>query len=204
MRYLLLDMTAPRNHPLIVRAADGLLPSWAQAGEPRRLHMTRVSNLMREWAVVRGVCNEEVVRWAALGHLHDVLRDGEPAELRMMVDAEFADLPGKLLHGPAAASRLAEEGVQDDGLLLAVACHTLGHPGLDTAGVALYTADFLDPGRTLRAEWRASLRQRMPGELDSVALEVATARAAHLRKGSHGVRPETAAFLDLLKVRAHE
>ena len=81
--------------------------------------------------------------------------------------------------------------------------HTLGHPALDTAGVALYTADFLEPGRAVRAEWRASLRRRMPGELDEVALEVADARTRHLRGISESVRPETAAFLELLRVRAH-
>ena len=121
-----------------------------------------------------------------------------------MVDDEFAELPGKLLHGPAAAGRLAREGVEDDGLLRAVAFHTLGHPGLDTAGVALYAADFLEPGRTVRAEWRASLRRRMPGELDEVALEVADARTKHLRELSASVRPETSAFLESLRVRADE
>lgn len=119
-----------------------------------------------------------------------------------MVDDEFAALPGKLLHGPAAAGRLAREGIGDDGLLRAVAFHTLGHPALDTAGVALYAADFLEPGRAVRAEWRASLRRRMPGKLDEVALEVAGARTKHLREISESVRPETTAFLELLRVRA--
>ena len=196
-------MNPPRNHPLVVRAGGGLLPCWAQASESRRLHMIRVSNLMREWAVVRAECEDEVVRWAALGHLHDVLRDGDPAGLRAMVDDEFAELPGKLLHGPAAAGRLAREGVEDDGLLRAVAFHTLGHPGLDTAGVALYAADFLEPGRAVRAEWRASLRGRMPDEMDDVAFEVAGARTEHLRGIGGSVRPETAAFLELLRMRAH-
>ena len=196
-------MTPQRNHPLIVHAADGLLPLWAQASAARRQHMMRVSNLMRHWAVVGGECEEEVVRWAALGHLHDVLRDGDPGELRAMANGDFVDLPGQLLHGPVAASRLAAEGVRDESLLRAVAFHTLGHPALDTAGVALYTADFLEPGRAFRAEWRASLRRRMPRELDDVALEVATVRAGHLREGSQLVRPETTAFLELLTERAH-
>ncbi|MYD00640.1 MAG: hypothetical protein F4X13_15410 [Gammaproteobacteria bacterium] len=144
-----------------------------------------------------------MVRWAALGHLHDVLRDGAPAELRAMVDDEFAELPGKLLHGPAAAGRLAREGVGDDGLLRAVAFHTLGHPDLDTAGVALYAADFLEPGRAAQAQWRESLRGRMPDEMDDVALEVASARTEHLRGIAGSVWPETAAFLELLRMRAH-
>ena len=85
----------------------------------------------------------------------------------------------------------------------AVAFHTLGHPGLDTAGVALYAADFLEPGRAVRADWRASLRGRMPDELDDVVLEVARARTEHLRGIGGSVRPETAAFLELLRMRAH-
>ena len=120
-----------------------------------------------------------------------------------MVDDEFAELPGKLLHGPAAAGRLAREGVGDDGVLRAVAFHTLGHPDLDSAGVALYAADFLEPGRAVRAEWRASLRERMPDEMDDVAFEVARARTEHLRGVGGSVRPETAAFLELLRMRAH-
>ncbi len=203
MRYLPVYMTASGNHPLVARAAVGLLPSWAQAREARRRHMTRVSNLMREWAVARREREEEVVRWAALGHLHDVLRDGDPEELRTAADDEFAELPGQLLHGPAAADRLAREGVRDDDLLRAVAYHTLGHPGLDAAGVALYAADFLEPGRAVRAEWRASLRRRMPGALDEIALEVARERERHLREADRTVRPETSAFLELLSVRVH-
>ncbi len=120
-----------------------------------------------------------------------------------MVDGEFAELPGRLLHGPAAAARLAHEGVDDDDLLRAVAFHTLGHPELDTAGVALYAADFLEPGRASRADWRASLRRRMPDQLDEVAFEVASARAGHLRRMGGSVRTETTAFLELLGVRAH-
>lgn len=158
---------------------------------------------MREWAVERAEGEDEIVRWAALGHLHDVLRDGDPAKLRTMVGDEFAELPGKLLHGPAAATRLAREGVEDDGLLRAVAFHTLGHPALDAAGVALYAADFLEPGRAVRARWRASLRRRMPGEMDDVALEVARARAELPRGTGDTVRPEPAAFLEVLGMRAH-
>lgn len=68
--------------------------------------------------------------------------------------------------------------------------------------MALYAADFLEPGREVRAEWRASLRGRMPGEMDDVALEVASARTEHLRGISGSVRPETAAFLAQLRIRA--
>ncbi len=187
-------MTDPPNHPLVVNAAEGRLPSWARTSESRRAHMSRVSNLLREWAVVRGEDDDEIVRWAAVGTLHDVLRDGESAELRQIVGLDFRDLPSKALHGPAAAARLRSEGVSDEGLLLAVAYHTLGHPDLGTLGTALYVADFLEPGRKLQQEWRSGLRDRMPGELQAVVLEIAAARITGLVERRQALRPETASF----------
>jgi HD superfamily phosphohydrolase YqeK len=115
------------------------------------------------------------------------------------------------LHGPAAAERLREEGVADEELLAAVAYHTIGDPSFGQLGRALYAADFLEPGRTFRAEWRAELRERVPAELDAVVLEVARARVAHVRE-VHGFsdepglvgRARTVAFLNQLEAEVHE
>ena len=38
----------------------------------------------------------------------------------------LANLPARVLHGPAAAVRLRAEGVDDEPFLLAVAFHTIG------------------------------------------------------------------------------
>ena len=185
-------------HPLIRRAAEGRLPEWARAGKARRAHMQRVSELLRGWALASGCPDRDVVRWAALGYLHDVLREAPPEQLRGIVPPAFRDLPGSILHGPAGAVRLREEGVDDPEFLHAVAFHTLGHPDLGPAGRALYAADFLEPGRKLRPRWRAALRKRMPGEVDPVLQEILEARLKHLLARKSGVRAETLLFWNTL------
>jgi hypothetical protein len=68
--------------------------------------MGRVAALMGEWAGALALPERDVKRWTATGWLHDVLREAEPEELRPEVPLLFRPLPGKLLHGPAAAVRL--------------------------------------------------------------------------------------------------
>src|SRR5690606_16072758 len=133
-------------------------------------------------------------RWRAAAWLHDALRDAAPIGLRLLVPEWARDLPDPLLHGPAAAARLAADGVDDQEVLDAVAYHTIGHPSLGRLGRAVYLADFLEPGRTFEPEWRASLRARMPDAFDDVLREVVAARIAHLLQTGRRVRPETVAF----------
>jgi 2-amino-4-hydroxy-6-hydroxymethyldihydropteridine diphosphokinase len=160
--------------------------------------MERVAALLTGWADSYGLEEGDRLRWAALGYLHDAAREDDPETLRLRVAPAFARLPGRLLHGPAAAERLRVEGVQDGEFLNAVSFHTLGHPALRMMGRALYAADFLEPGRDLLNEWRAELRGRMPGELDDVARQVLGARIAHLVELRSPLRPETVAFWNAL------
>lgn len=186
------------SHPIVERSARGELPAWAVVSEPRLRHMERVASLLGEWADKLGLDAPERMRWVAVGYLHDAMRDAPPDGLRARVPPALADLPDRILHGPAAAERLRVEGVADGELLRAVAYHTLGHPALGRLGRALYAADFLEPGRELRDEWRAKLRARMPGDLDGVVREVVGARITYLVGRSRAVRPETAAFWNAL------
>lgn len=182
-------------HPVVERAARGDLPAWSEVGEKRRRHVERVAALLEDWAWAARLEDEDRTRWVAAGYLHDAAKDAEPGRLREVLDGRpEADFPEPLLHGPAAAALLAEDGVDDDELLLAVAYHTLGHPRLGHLGRALYAADFLEPGRELRNAWRADLRGRMPGELDAVVTDILRARIQHLLEGGRPVRPETLAF----------
>jgi HD superfamily phosphohydrolase YqeK len=163
-------------HPLVQRAAGGELPDWAVANARRREHIERVRRLLETWAGALELSERERIRWCAAGTLHDVLRDAPPEELRARVPPSFRHLPGKVLHGPAAAVRLRRAGVRDRGLLRAVACHTLGHPGLDAAGRALFVADVVEPGRRDRSGWRRTLRERYPRNSAEVLAEVIRAR----------------------------
>jgi HD superfamily phosphohydrolase YqeK len=181
-----------RLSSVVEAAARGELPDWAVASPPRRAHMARVASLLSAWAETLDLPESDRVRWAAVGWLHDALRDAPPEELRREVPEELRHLPGPALHGPAAAERLKE--IDDPALLQAIRYHTIGHPSLDRLGKALYLADFLEPGRDFEIDWRASLSARMPAEMDEVLLEVLGARLQHLVEVRKTIRPETAAF----------
>lgn len=192
------EESAGTLHPVVRRAADGALPGWARTDPERRTHMARVARLLERWVRERGGEDEEALRWRAAAFLHDALRDAPPGELRATLDGELGGWPATLLHGPAAARRLRSEGVEDEELLRAVAYHTVGHPDFGALGMALYCADFLDPGRRFRPEWRADLRARLPDDLEGVTLEVAAARIGHLLDERRALHPATSAFWNRL------
>lgn len=181
-------------HPLVERASEGRLPAWAAAGPLRREHLASVAELMGSWAGRLGLAATGTARWRASAFLHDALRDEAPDALRSLVPAELADLPDPVLHGPAAAERLREEGVEDEELLRAVAYHTLGHPELERMGRALYAADFLEPGRPYLDDELRALRERMPDDEGSVVPRVAALRIGRVLGARMPLRPETVAF----------
>ncbi|MBW3569640.1 MAG: HD domain-containing protein [Gemmatimonadetes bacterium] len=183
--------------PVVRAAARGELPEWARASEKRRAHIGRVAALLDEWARALGLSEPERTRWVAAGWLHDVLREAPPDELRPRVPPEFRDLPGKLLHGPAAAERLA--GQADPELLDAIRYHTLGSARFGRLGRALYLADFLEPGRRYEAEWTAALRARMPHDMDAVMREVVDARVRHVTESGSTLHPQTRALHEQVK-----
>lgn len=185
-------------HPLIAAAADGRLPDWAEASPRRRKHVARVSNLMDRWARRGGLSDDDRARWRAAGLLHDALRDADHDDLRELVAPDLRDRPGKMLHGPGAAARLRDEGVDDEPLLLAVAWHTLGHPDFDTLGKALYLADYTEPGRDYESKKLAKKRARVPDELDAVLLEVATKRVRRSIKKGRPLLDPTVGFWNML------
>lgn len=178
-------------HRLVEAAAAGRFPDWTVAGPERRAHARRVADLMATWAAAMGLPRDEADRWCAVGILHDTLRDEEPERLRGTLPREGAGLPDSLLHGPAAAARLRDEGVRDEELLRAIAHHSTGHPDFGPMGRFLYMADFLEPGRRFRAEWRAGLRERAPHEPEAVLREVIRARIAWALERGLAIRPET-------------
>ncbi len=167
-------------HPLIEAAAEGRLPDWAVVTPVRMEHLERVAALMRRWATALELPEWEVQRWSAAGLLHDALRDADPKKMRRALPKKLKNLHPSIVHGPAAAVRLREDGVDDEPLLLAIAFHTLGHPELDRMGLSLCAADFLEPGRMRLHKLRKKLRKRMPEKYRKV-----TRRIFRLRLASH-------------------
>jgi 2-amino-4-hydroxy-6-hydroxymethyldihydropteridine diphosphokinase len=163
--------------------------------------MARVAGLLDSWGEIQGLDEVERARWRAAGLLHDALRDAPADTLRSIVLDH--DVPDPLLHGPAAAARLREAGVEDDELLAAIAFHTLGDQGFGRLGRALYAADFLEPGRRFLEGERAALGERAPEELDAVVLEVARHRIGDLLRRGMSLHPRTVAFWNALVREEH-
>lgn len=187
---------------MISEAAAGRLPDWAEASPERREHMTRVADLMTAWGEEWGVDDASLVTWRAAGMLHDALRDADPETLRPGLPEPFRDLPGGLLHGPAAAARLEETPIYDRPLLMAVRWHTLGHPDFDRLAHALYIADYTEPGRNDPDGRLAALRDRAASEPDAVVLEVAAERLRISIARRKPLRESTVAFWNTLVERA--
>ena len=171
-----------------------MLPDWAVVKPKRLAHIERVATLIASWADALALDEHEKKRWVSAAWLHDALRDEKPDVLRSMVAPEFADWPAPLLHGPACAQKIRDGGAADDPLLLAISYHTVGHPGLDAAGRALYLADFLEPGRNFDPIGRAVLRARMPHDQDAVLRTVLQSRITHIISSHNKIRSETVAF----------
>lgn len=149
---------------------------------------------MGAWAERGELSPDDRARWRAAGLLHDALRDADFDRLRPLVAPELRGLPGKMLHGPAAAARLRRDGLDDEAFLLAVAWHTLGHPDFDGLGKALYVADYTEPGRDYESPALASKRARMPHAMDEVLREVATDRIGRSLKRGRPLLEETVGF----------
>ena len=176
-------------HPLIEAAGrTGALPDWARCRPDRRAHAARVAELMSGWAKTLGLGDSEIVRWTAAGHLHDALKDAPVASLERLADSGW---PEPLLHAPACATRLREDGVSDEELLLAIKYHSTGHPEFRLLGEYLYMADFLDPGRRWLASEREILTDRLPDDRSEVLREVLRRRITMLLDHGAPVLPES-------------
>ncbi|MEO6055439.1 MAG: HD domain-containing protein [Gemmatimonadales bacterium] len=154
------------------------LPDWAAVSPERRSHIGRVAALAERWALRMRVPAQERGRWLRAVWLHDALRDAPTETLERW--APDAAGPHELRHGAASAARAEAEGEADRGVLDAVRYHSVGHPAWDMVGRVLYCADYLEPGRTFKREWRAGLADRFPDETAAVLRTVAADRLLHL------------------------
>lgn len=125
------------------------LPSMVTA--PRITHINRVVDTIGDLAR-RFHLDEERARLVGLAH--DMDRDRHTGEMLRLITEWGIQVTAiernnpKLLHGPVAAGRLRKEyGIEDGSVINAVRHHTLGSPDFDRIGLALYVADFCEPGR---------------------------------------------------------
>ncbi len=174
--------------PLIV------LPSWAIVTHKRRAHIARVVALLRTWAQALALSPAEGQAWVDAGAWHDALRDAD--EPRLRADTGDYDRPFGMLHGPAAAIRLAAQGESRHNVLDAVRWHTVGQSDWSRVGRALYMADFLEPGRSFMQSDRAFLADCVPVAFDQVFRQVVRMRLEWAIREGKGLAPETVALWD--------
>jgi HD superfamily phosphohydrolase YqeK len=168
------------------------LPAWAQVSAKRRAHIERVASLAAEWAKRMNVAPRERERWLRAAWLHDALRDADQATIERW--APDAGTPLGLRHGAASAARAAAEGEADQGVLDAVRYHSFGFAGWDMVGRTLYCADYLEPGRAFKREWRADVAARFADDPDGVLRDVATDRLRHLIDSGWPIPEHTVGF----------
>ena len=159
------------------------LPAWACVGEKRRAHISRVTALLDQWAQQLHLPAEEARAWHDAGRFHDALRDADERSLRALA-GDHPDFTVEMLHGPAAARRMEQEGETRAELLDAVRHHTVGSDQWGRLGRALYMADYLEPGRKFSHADRAFLAAQVPHDFEATFRQVLRARLEwSLREG---------------------
>lgn len=171
-----------------MNARPVVLPPWAQVGEKRAAHITRVTELLDRWATQLRLDAAEAEAWHDVGRLHDALRDAPEETLRRLAGA--IALPLDVLHGPAAANHLVASGEMRESVLAAVRWHTVGHAEWDRIGRALYMADFLEPGRNFMRADRAFLAEHLPHDFDGVFRQVVQMRLEWTLREGKALFPE--------------
>ena len=181
-----------------VQSVDDLvLPAWAKVTDKRRKHIARVMALLTQWADAIEISSDERDAWLQAGRLHDALRDAPEEELRAL--ARDDEREAELLHGPAVANLLIEEGEGNAPLLAAIRYHTVGSAEWDRTGRALYMADFLEPGRGFSRRDRAFLATQVPHDFDGVFRQVLRARLEYALREGYTLFPETVSLWNAVR-----
>ena len=100
-------------------------------------------------------CGVDPVRAEIAALLHDCAKYIPLDEMRKLVKKNMLDVDKlemeaiSVLHAPAGAVRAAQEfGVKDAAILSAIRKHTLGDAQMSALDALIYTADFIEPGRS--------------------------------------------------------
>lgn len=152
-------------------SATLVMPAWACVSERRLEHITRVTELLDEWASALRLSSDEAQAWHDAGRYHDALRDAPESQLRRLA-GDLPDYTTEMLHGPAAAARLEQDGEARTELLDAIRYHTVGSARWGRLGRALYMADYLEPGRKFSRTDRAYLASQVPHDFDATFRQV--------------------------------
>ena len=165
--------------------------------EHRYRHTVSVARLADRLAQHHG---EDAHRARLAGMLHDLARLYTPERLmaectaRGMAIDRFEHSHPTVLHARLGAELARERfGVRDEGVLGAIAAHTLGNGRMSRLDSIVYLADTLEPGRDFPE--RAQLERLAFADLEAAMRATLRSTVAYL--GAHGlqVAPATAAAI---------
>lgn len=169
---------------------------------PKRFgHVERVVAVVDELARYNDLPLEDchLIAW-----LHDCAKEeGKSSFLNLLrrrliiLDPETYDQPS-LWHGFHAA-HIAQRafGIESPALLDAIRYHTTGTPGLSREGLALFVADYSEPGRPMT--WAPEIREQAKTDLAGAALRVCREKIRFVQAKGRKPHSRGVAFMDSLE-----
>ncbi len=175
-----------------------------QLGQDHRYaHVVRVARLADRLAARHGV---DPRRARLAGMLHDLARlySGErllaECAARAMPIDDFERANPIVLHARLGAELARERfGVDDAGVLSAIARHTVAAREMSALDAVVYLADGLEPGRSYPE--REAFEALAFRDLDAAMLTVLESTTAYLASRGLAVAPQTAQALDTYRTR---
>ena len=144
------------------------------------------------------------VRLPALAH--DLAREKSAEEilkwaiLDQKILSDFHLTHPVLQHGFASAWYLRHHfGLTDPSVLNAVRYHTTGHPDLDEAGLIVFAADYMEPGRTHLTESDREAMLKLP--LEELILSILESMNTYLIQRGSNQSPDSRELYQNLKKR---
>ncbi|MBD0335333.1 MAG: bis(5'-nucleosyl)-tetraphosphatase (symmetrical) YqeK [Cyanobacteria bacterium Co-bin13] len=171
---------------------------WLAANVPsqRLQHVLRVEEMSVSLARHYGLCP---LMAAQAGLMHDLAKFFKPQRLLEMALAEGLTLDlvdqttPHLLHADVSAIVARDRfGVEEEGVLSAIANHTLGRPGMDALSCIVYLADTLEPGRGNTATLNA-LREMSFTNLTTAVYRTCDYTLTHLIEQQRPIHPRALA-----------
>ena len=169
---------------------------WLQTHVPesRIRHILRVEAMSADLARHHNVDPDKA---AQAGLMHDLAKFFKPDRLLTMAQQEGLVLDAidraapHLLHAEVSAIVARDEfGITDDGILNAIANHTLGKPGMDPLSCIVFLADSLEPGRG-KTEELETLRVLSLDNLQTAVWRTSDYGLQYLLRSNQLIHPRT-------------
>lgn len=170
--------------------------TWLQSHVPesRIRHILRVEAMSADLARHHHLDPDKA---AQAGLMHDLAKFFQPDRLLAMAQQEGLVLDAidraapHLLHAEVSAIVARDEfGITDDGILNAIANHTLGKPGMDPLSCIVFLADTLEPGRGKTDELE-TLRTLSLSNLQTAVWRTADYGLQYLLRSDQLIHPRT-------------